>query len=146
MLTLTSMFLLPGNREEILEKLELRRKCLGFESRWDGFSISENKHNIRTVPRSKLFVSARTFREQNQNSKKKTVLGWSPVDFCSSETEDDARKSPRPKFLVSGWWLQEQIPEPEEVSWFRVSQTFLVLWTLMVVEERRCYGEDITKQ
>jgi hypothetical protein len=53
-----------------------------FESRWDGFCSSENKHDIKTAPRPKLFVLARRSTPPVPPTRKTTnvvykeVLGW----------------------------------------------------------------------
>jgi hypothetical protein len=68
----------------------------------------ETKHDRRTSPSPKLFVSTRRLQEKRPQPRE-TVLGLSPGEdgFCSSETKHDRRTAPITKLLVSARILQE---------------------------------------
>jgi hypothetical protein len=57
---------------------------------------SETKHDRRTAPRPKLFVSKRRLQKQRPQ-RRRTILGSSSDkdDFCSSKTKHDIRTAPR---------------------------------------------------
>jgi hypothetical protein len=65
------------------------------------FCTSETKHDIKSAPRPKLFVSARRLQEQRPQPRK-ICLGSSPGEdgFCNSETKHDRRTVPRSQLFV----------------------------------------------
>jgi hypothetical protein len=68
---------------------------------------SETKHDRRTAPRTKLFVSKRSLQRQGRETRK-TVLLSSPDEdnFCRSESKHDKRAAQRTKLFVSASRLQ----------------------------------------
>jgi hypothetical protein len=80
-----------------------------------GSCSSETKHNRRTAPRPKLFVSERRLQKQRHQTRK-IVLGSSPGEdgFYSLETKHDKRTAPGPKLFVSARRLQEQRPQSQK--------------------------------
>jgi hypothetical protein len=72
------------------------------------FCGSENKHDRRTAPRQKLFVSVRKLQEQKPQHYK-SVLGLTPGKDISSnsKTMQDRRTAQGTKFFVFVRILQE---------------------------------------
>jgi hypothetical protein len=97
-----------GNKGHSSEK-----SVLGSSSGEDGFCSSEIKHDRRTAPSPRLFVSAMRLQGKRPQPQR-IILGTSPGEdcFCSSETKYDRRTAPRPKLFVSTRRLQKQRPNP----------------------------------
>jgi hypothetical protein len=92
--------LIPPDQEENIGGSRLRKSILSSIPGMGGSCSSETKHDRRTAPRAKSFVSKR--RLQKQRSKpQKTVLSLIPDKdgFCCSETKHDRRTAPCPNLF-----------------------------------------------
>jgi hypothetical protein len=126
--------LIPWNQEEILERSELRESVLGSEPGGCDFCTLETKHNRKTSPRPKLFVSARNYRFNGNPPLRKTVLGSSLGEyvFCSSKTKHDRRTAQRTELFVSARRLQELKSQTRKLSWVRFLVRMLGLWMMII--------------
>jgi hypothetical protein len=126
--------LIPWHQKEILERSKLRKRFLGSKPGEGGFCILETKHDRRTSPRPKLFVSTWRLQEQ-QPQPRKTVLCSSPGEdvFCSSETKHDKITAQRTKLFILERRLQELKSETQKMSWVRVSVKMLGLGIIIII-------------
>jgi hypothetical protein len=75
--------LMPSDQEETLERSKLRGTVPSSSPGEGGSHSSGSKHNRKTAPRPKLFISVRRLQEQRPQPRK-IVLGTSPDEdgFC----------------------------------------------------------------
>jgi hypothetical protein len=104
---------IPRDQKEILGRSKLRKSVLSSSPGEGGSCSSESKHNRRTAPRPKFFVSKRRLQKQRLQPRKVALGSCHGEDvFCSSETKHDRTTAPRPKLFVSARRLQKQTPQP----------------------------------
>jgi hypothetical protein len=97
-------------QEEILERLKLRKSVLSSSPSEGGSCTSEIKHDRRTAPRPKLFVSKRRLQEQRPQPQK-SVLGSSPGEnvFVAWKLS-----------TIEEWRLDKFVRFEEDITWTKV--------------------------
>jgi hypothetical protein len=104
--------LIRRTQEEIFRKVKTPKSVLGLRPGEDGFCSSETKHDRRTAPRPKSFVSAGTSHDSRPRLQK-IVLGSSPG---SSENKHNRKRAPKPKQFASARRFQEQRSQARKLS------------------------------
>jgi hypothetical protein len=88
-----------------------------------------------------------------ERAKQQQILGSSPGEggFCRSETRNDRRTVPRPKFFIGRGDYRNRGRKPEKQPWVRVPVKMISLARkLSKIEEQRhdqdvCFGGAITQ-
>jgi hypothetical protein len=95
------------------------KNLLGPKSRWRWFLSLERKHDRKTVPRPKLFASARILQEQRPQPRK-TVLGSSPGEdvFCSSKLNKIEKRRQEQSYMLRRGDYRNKGNNPENCPGF----------------------------
>jgi hypothetical protein len=126
-------------RKRTWEGQTCRKSVLSLIPSEGGSCSSETKHDRRTAPRPKLFVSRRILQKQRLQPRK-TLLSSIPVKdgFWSSDTKLNTRTAPRQMFLLRRLNYRNRGHNPRKLSLVRLPEKIVsVARKLNTIEERR---------